>query len=93
MECVTNGKQLGLASRRYVGGCSRAYTPLGNGGFFIRSLIRTGCDMASLRRLRDYCAVEVSSLHALEKKRKMKSKNLKHISILERLQTEGVYNE
>ncbi len=34
MERVTNGKQLGLASRRYVGGCSRAYTPLGNGGFF-----------------------------------------------------------
>lgn len=65
MERVTNGKQLGLASRRYVGGCSRAYTPLGNGGFFIRSLIRIGCDMASLRRLRDYCAVEVSSRYML----------------------------
>lgn len=42
---------------------------LGCGGFFVRSLIRSGCDMASLRRLRDYCVVEHSLRYMLLRKK------------------------
>ena len=43
--------------------------PLGYGGFFVRSLIRSGCDMASLRLLRDYCVVEHSLRYMLLRKK------------------------